>query len=268
VGSLTVVGTGYLVAGHATVEAVSHLRSAEKLFYLVAEPATALWLEELNATAETLFDCYRPGRPREASYEEMVARVLAAVGRGVDVCAAFYGHPGVLAFPPHEMLRRARERGHLAQMLPGISAEACLVCDLGVDPGDCGWQSHEATDFLLRRRRFDPTSALVLWQVGAIGVADFSRSETWTSRGVEVLVETLRQHYPASHEVVLYEASPYPTVAPVVERTTLERLAQRRVPVRQTLYVPPLGEAPEDEGMARRISRSTRRRRGDRARGR
>ena len=267
-GSLTVVGTGYLVAGHATVESLSHLRTAEKLFYLVAEPATALWLEELNATAESLFDCYRVGRPREASYEEMIARVLAEVERGAEVCAAFYGHPGVLAFPPHEMVRRARERGHFAQMLPGVSAEACLVCDLGVDPGDCGWQSHEATDFLLRRRRFDPTSALVLWQVGAIGVADFSRAETWTSTGVAVLVEVLREHYPAAHQVVLYEASPYPTVPPVIERTSLARLARRRVAVRKTLYVPPVGEAPEDPAMARRLSRPASRRRRARARGR
>jgi hypothetical protein len=261
VGSLTVVGTGYLAAGHVTTEALSHLRTAEKLFYLVAEPATELWLREQNRTAESLFDCYREGRPREASYDEMTARVLAAVAAGRDVCAAFYGHPGVLAAPPHEMIRRAREAGHFAAMLPGISAEACLVCDLGVDPGDCGWQSHEATDFLLRRRRFDPTSALVLWQVGAIGRFDFSPDEAWSPRGVAVLAEALGAHYPPDHEVILYEASPYPTIAPCIARLALATLVRRTVSVRETLYVPPLGEAPVDRAMLRRISRPARRRR-------
>lgn len=253
-GSLTVVGTGYLVAGHATVETVSHLRDAEKLFYLVSEPATELWLREQNRSAESLFDCYRRGRPRAASYEEMVARVLAQVEQGRDVCAAFYGHPGVLASPPHEMVRRARERGHAAQMLPGVSAEACLVCDLGVDPGDCGWQSHEASDFLLRRRRFDPTSALVLWQVGAIGIDDYSPEDSWSPRGVKVLAEVLTEHYPESHDVVLYEASPYPVIPPRVACCALAELPEQAVSVRETLYVPPLGEAPIDRRMERRIT--------------
>lgn len=255
-GSLTVVGTGYLVAGHATVESLSHLRAAEKLFYLVAEPATELWLREQNATAESLFDCYREGRSRDLSYDAMVGRVLAAVASGRDVCAAFYGHPGVLAFPPHEMVRRARASGHFARMLPGISAEACLVCDLGVDPGECGWQSHEASDFLLRRRRFDPTSALVLWQVGAIGRFDYSPAETWSPRGAALLAEVLGEHYPPTHEVVLYEASPYPMVAPRLERTPLAALGRRPVSVRETLYVPPLGEAPVDARMRRRLTRA------------
>lgn len=255
-GSLTVVGTGYLAAGHVTAESLSHLRAVEKLFYLVAEPATEVWLRQQNRSAESLFDCYREGRPRQASYDEMTARVLAAVESGRDVCAAFYGHPGVLAAPPHEMVRRAREAGHFAQMLPGISAEACLVCDLGIDPGDCGWQSHEATDFLLRRRRFDPTSALVLWQVGAIGRFDFSPAEAWSPGGVAILAEALGEHYPPTHEVVLYEASPYPMVAPRLERAPLAALGRRPVSVRETLYVPPKGEAPIDARMRRRLTRA------------
>jgi hypothetical protein len=266
VGSLTVVGTGYLAAGHVTAEALSHLRAAERLFYLVAEPATELWLREQNRCAESLFDCYREGRPREASYEEMTTRVLAAVDRGRDVCAAFYGHPGVLAAPPHEMVRRARAAGHFAQMLPGISAEACLVCDLGVDPGECGWQSHEATDFLLRRRRFDPTSALVLWQVGAIGRFDFSPEESWSPRGVALLAEALLEQYPPAHEVVLYEASPYPAIPPRVERCALAELGGREVTVRETLYVPPCGEAAVDRRLLRRLSRPARPRRAGAAR--
>lgn len=261
-GSLTVVGTGYLAAGHVTAESLSHLRAAEKLFYLVAEPATEIWLRQQNRSAESLFDCYVEGRPRQASYDEMAARVLAAVASGRDVCAAFYGHPGVLAAPPHEMVRRAREAGHFAQMLPGISAEACLVCDLGVDPGDCGWQSHEATDFLLRRRRFDATSALVLWQVGAVGRFDFSPEEAWSPRGVAILAEVLSEHYPPAHEVVLYEASPYPMVAPRLERAPLAALGWRPVSVRETLYVPAKGEAPIDARMRRRLMRVAAGRRG------
>ncbi len=47
--------------------------------------------------------------------------------------------------------------------------------DLGFNPGDFGVQTFEATDFLRARRRFDPTSGLILWQVGVLGEVD-SRS--------------------------------------------------------------------------------------------
>src|SRR2546429_6584747 len=47
--------------------------------------------------------------------------------------------------------RQAREEGFEAEMLPAVSAEDCLFADLGVDPGDEGCQSFEATSFLLFR---------------------------------------------------------------------------------------------------------------------
>ena len=59
-------------------------------------------------------------------------------------------------------------------MLPAVSAEDCLVADLGVDPGERGWQSWEATELLLRGFRPDPTAGLVLWQVDGIGKLDWN----------------------------------------------------------------------------------------------
>ena len=55
-GRLTVVGTGYNVAGQVTPEALSCLKSADRLFYLMSDPATALWLRSLNAAAEPPHD--------------------------------------------------------------------------------------------------------------------------------------------------------------------------------------------------------------------
>src|SRR5947207_15537569 len=98
----------------------------------------------------------------------MVEQILQAVRAGRQVCGAFFGHPAVLVDPAHAAVRRAREEGYPAAILPGISAEACLFADLGIDPGVCGCQSYEATDFLVRPRAFDTGTALVLWQVGAL----------------------------------------------------------------------------------------------------
>lgn len=252
-GTLTMVGTGLRIAGQVTAEAMTAIVEAEKLFHLIQDQVTHRWLEELNPTAESLYDSYRPGRPRRETYEEIVERMLAPVRRGLRVCAAFYGHPGVFVMPSHEAIRRARAEGHEAEMLPGVSAEDCLVADVGFDPGERGCQSFEATDFLIRHRRFDPASALLLWQVGGIGISDFRAEKLWNPRGLAILAETLAGTYGAGHGVVVYEASPYPVVPPLVHRCRLADLPAAPVTSGSTLLVPPLADRESDRELLARL---------------
>ena len=126
----------------------------------------------------------------------MVEEILGPVREGKRVCAVFYGHPGVYVEPSHEAVRRAREEGFEARMLPAVSAEDCLVADLGVDPGEHGWQSWEATGFLLHGFRPDPTAGLVLWQVDGIGKLDWNLDPD--PRGLQALAEVLGELYPPS----------------------------------------------------------------------
>lgn len=237
-GCLTVVGTGYLVAGQVTQQALTCIERAEKLFHLTAEPVTAAWLNGLNPSAESLHDTYAVGRPRTDSYREMVERMLDPVRRGLDVCAAFYGHPGVFAFAGHEAIRRARSEGYPASMLPGISAADCLFADLGVDPAD-GCQMYEATSFLYRKRRFDPTVPLILWQIGLIAVHSVVATRgPWNSHGLHVLTRVLLQDYPPDHEVVVYEAARLPVCRPKILPLPLRELAQADISDCSTLFVP------------------------------
>lgn len=247
------VGTGLAGPAHATIEAIGELEAAERVFLLVADPLTREWLRGLCPRARDLSDCYAPGRPRADSYLEMVERILAAVRRGARVCAAIYGHPGVFAYPAHEAVRRAREEGFEARMLPAVSAEDCLFADLGVDPGARGCQSFEATDFLLRRRRFDPASGLVLWQIGVIAVGDVRDAELWNPDGLRVLAEVLLETYPPGHEVTVYEAATLPLCAPKVVPVPLARLANAPVTAVSTLWVPPLPDPGIDPAMLRRL---------------
>ena len=140
-----------------------------------------------------------PGRTGavEQRQQLLTESVQAAYAKkGERVVAAFYGHPGVFVAPSHLAIAGARKEGFEARMLPGISAEDCLFADVGFDPGERGCQSFEATDFLLRKRVFDVTSPLVLWQVGVIGVRDYQKSDLWGPRGLEVLVRRLLEFYP------------------------------------------------------------------------
>lgn len=249
-GRLTVVGTGFLVAGQVTPEAVSAMRSADRLLHLVSDGATRMWLETLNPRNESLYDAYREGRPRRDSYEEMVRRILAPVDEGLSVCAAFYGHPGVFVFPSHEAIRRARAAGHTARMLPGLSAEDRLYADLELDPSRAGSRSYEATNYLARGAPTDPTTGLILWQVGAIGVATFYGRKVWRTEGLRHLVDALAPHYPEDHEIVVYTASTLPVCPSEVHRVALARLPELELSVAATLYVPPAEQPALDPAVA------------------
>jgi len=250
-GTLWVVGTGIQLMGQVTIETESVIRSASKLLYLVTDPVTKAWLTELNDSAEDLFSLYGEGKPRIQTYEEMVERILGFVRAGEEVCAAFYGHPGVFVHPGHEAIRVARAEGYRATMLPGISAEDCLFADLGLDPGATGCQSFEATDFLVYARKFDEHVPLVLWQVSVIGQLTHEVENSVV--GLEVLSSHLAAAYGPGHEAVIYEAARYPVVPPVMRSVRIEDLPKAKMSGISTLVVLPRGRTSADMAMVKRL---------------
>lgn len=236
-GSLVVVGTGIRTTGQLTVETLAELRIADTLLYVVGDPVAANVLAELNPNAESMADYYKEGEQRINAYEAMIQRIMASVRRGERTVAAFYGHPGVFAYPSHESIRRLRAESYDARMLPGISAEDCLFADLGVDPAVGGCQSYEATDFLLNGRVIDTSAQLILWQVGTVGDWTFQRA-AYDLRGFPVLVQRLLELYPASHPVTTYEASIFPMVSPVIQTVPVASLHAGMVNSATTLYIP------------------------------
>lgn len=244
-GSLVVVGTGIKFLSHITVEARGAIERAEKVFFLINEPASAVWIQRLNPSAESLAPFYVAGKRRLDIYHAMAAHILATVRQGMRVCAVFYGHPGVFVTPAHEALRQARHEGFRAWMAPGISAEDCLFADLEIDPAHHGCQSFEATDFLVHKRRFDPTSNLILWQVGVAGEL-FFKQDYDDRRGLQLLADVLVGHYGADHRGVIYEAAQYPAFDPLVEWVPLRALPSAPITPVSTLYVPPRAVAEWD----------------------
>jgi Tetrapyrrole (Corrin/Porphyrin) Methylases len=249
-GVLTVVGTGIRIGLQLTPESRAAIDAADELLYLNAEPLADAWLASLHPHARSLGALYRVGAERDAVYEEIVEAILEPVRAGGKVAAAFYGHPGVFVKPSHEAVRRARDEGHDARMLPAVSAEDCLFADLGIDPALGGCASYDASGFLSRPRRVDTSAALVLWQVAAVGESR-AVAEGDHGRNLPVLAGRLLQDYPADHPVVLYEATPFPVGGPRVDRLTLGEFADARPPPQATLYVPPLGDGASDGPVAR-----------------
>jgi len=253
-GSLSVVGTGIQPISQTPPEAIARIQQADKLFFLAPEPLTFYWLQQLNPRAQSVHDLYGPGKDRLNTYQEMVERVMGSVRAGFNVCFVSYGHPGVFGFPMHEALRVARSEGFSAEMIPAISAEDCLFADLGVDPGAAGCQSFEATDFLVHRRRFDPTSALILWQIGMIAVKDYEQKlEIWNPAGLQLLLEFLIPHYSEDHEAVVYQAAPYAWCKPRILRATLATVPSTTIMAMSTLFIPPKEPRPMDQELLNRL---------------
>lgn len=236
---LSLVGTGIRLSGQLTTETINLIRHADRVLAVMTDPLALDYLADLNPNTHSLHHHYAVGRQRDRTYEQMVEDILAPMRKGEKVCAAFYGHPGVFVWPSHEALRRARAEGYSAEMYPGLSAEDCLFADLSLDPARSGCQSFEAMDFLLFGRIFDPTASLILWQPIALG--DLSRSTFKTDpRWVAALADVLMEHYPADHEIVVYEAASFPLDDPRIESVRLDALSDVSFTQASTLFVQPL----------------------------
>jgi Tetrapyrrole (Corrin/Porphyrin) Methylases len=254
-GSLSVVGLGIRAPAQTTLEARARIEHAEKIYALLSNPLAHYWVHHLNKNVETLADLYAEGKERRQTYREMAARLTDSVHKGLRVCAVSYGHPGVFADPFHEAVRQLRKEGFQAEMLPAVSAEDCLIAELGVDPAAGGCRSYEATDFLIYRRGLDTTSALLLWQIGAIGELGYKNDgdRAWNPGGILLLVERLLEAYASEHEVIVFEAASLPLCSSKIIRVALQLLPTARVTVMSTLYVPATTKPTPDPVMLRRL---------------
>ena len=250
-GFLAVVGVGIKLAAQTSLEAKAHIEAADRVFYLVTDPGTEYWLQSLNPTAESLQPFYTGRDSRLTTYLDITDYLLEHVRRGLNVCAVFYGHPGIFVFPSHRAIARARLEGFPAVMLPGISAEDCLFADLGIDPARKGCQTFEATDFLIFHRTFDPRNALVLWQVGVLGEVGYKISLSPDKQ--QVLVDRLLEFYPPDHPLTVYEAARYPVCDPLILPTTLTGLDVSMISSISTIYIPPIEQRKPDLYVAARL---------------
>ena len=262
-GSLVCVGTGLQLAGQISVMSRSYIEHADVVFSLLPDGFSQRWIRTINPNVINLQPFYAQNgevKNRRETYEQMVSAILDAVRAGKKTVCALYGHPGVFACVSHLAIKQARAEGFAAKMEPGISAEACLWADLGIDPGNSGHQSFEASQFMFFNHVPDPTTHLLLWQIAIAGEHTLTQLHT-TSDRLQILVEQLHQWYPLDHQVVIYEAANLPIQAPRIEYLPLSKLPEANLSPISTLLIPPakkleynyailtkLGIRPEDLG--------------------
>lgn len=241
-GELVVVGTGISVAGQMTLAAKSHIENADMVFMGIMNKVGEHAVKALNPNCVSLDDLYKEGKSRALTYEQMADRIVQAVVEGNKVCAAFYGHAGVFVTPSHDAIRKVRALGLSATMLPGISAEDCLIADLGIDPSRFGCQSYEATQFLFRDYRIDPYMTQIIWQIGLAGEATLKVLNAEHNKpGLVLLTDILLEYYPEDHEIIVYEAATLPICAPKIQKIQLINLVNTPTTLISTLVIPSLG---------------------------
>ena len=243
-GSLVIVGTGIQLGRHISERGISEIKVADKVFCM-ADAFAYRWVESLRPDVEPLHIYYSDNKDRRETYREMEAAILTAVHQGLHVCAIFYGHPGVFADVPHAAIRKLREEGIPARMEPGISAEDCLIADLGMDPGKRGCQSMEATQFLVYQRQIDPTAMLILWQIGLVGDLSCSRFDTTPER-LQILLNKLYRWYKEDQQVIVYEAPVLAIHQCRADKLPLSKLPDCPLDQISTLVIPPSADLKPD----------------------
>jgi uncharacterized protein YabN with tetrapyrrole methylase and pyrophosphatase domain len=252
-GSLVCVGTGMTLGSHISPLSRSHIEQADVVFAGMSDGIVEQWISGMNKDVRSLQPYYREGKSRMQTYREMVAAMLTQVRAGKKVVGAFYGHPGVFAWPPHKAIEIARKEGYAAHMEPGISAEDCLYADLGIDPGRYGCQHYEASQLMLYERRIDPTAYLILWQVGVVGDQSMERFATGVKYRQE-LVDLLKSDYPLDHEIILYRGVTLPIQQPRIQRIALRDLPATAVEMDVTVVLPPARRLKPNRELRARLS--------------
>jgi hypothetical protein len=104
-------------------------------------------------------------------------------------------------------------------MLPGISADACMIADLGFDPATNGLQSFEATQLLDHEKSIDVATPLILWQIGVVGDTTYSAGR-YSKPAFDRIFEKFVALYGRDHRFCIYEASEFSAVKPLIHWTT------------------------------------------------
>lgn len=237
--SLVVVGSGIKFLSHLTIEAKTHIEQADKVLFLVNDPAMKEWLQRTNPNSESLDFLYTKYPLRIQCYNAITDYILALLKQKQHICVVLYGHPSVFAMPALKAVKKAKQEGFYAKILPGISSEDCLFADLLIDPASHGCVSVEATDLLIHQRKMDTSCHNILWQVSVIGMLQHNKEHN-NKPGITLLRDYLKQWYPEEHRCILYSAAMYPGLEPQIQQIKLNELADTTIGRTATLYISPL----------------------------
>ena len=133
-----------------------------------------------------------------------------------------------------------------------MSAQDSLFADLGLDPSSFGLMTLDATDFLIRNRSLDPSMHVLLWQAECAGDDGFNFAG-YRRHNFPILIERVSGFYPPDHPVVIYDASTFGHLPPVIQLKRLDTIKASDLSGISTLYLPPATTPETDRTMLERL---------------
>lgn len=236
---ITIAGMGVNAVVQVTAETERRIRRCREVLYNDSGVGTAAFLEARCGRVTSLYARYGEAGSRLGSYHTMAADVIEAALARRPVMFLTHGHPIVFCYAGFLIRDLAEVLGLSVEVLPGISAAACLMADLWLDPGAGGLQMFEATDILLRQRRLHPDVPALIWQVGNLETRLYTTRPSAPQR-LHRFRDWLLQTYPPDHPVTAYYAAPHPITVPKRWTFPLAEIADHAAALHPgiTLYLP------------------------------
>ncbi|KAG6330027.1 hypothetical protein ID866_9061 [Astraeus odoratus] len=236
-GTLTIAGSGIASIRHITLETLSYIEHADKVYYCITDPATEAFIQDKSkGDYINLMVYYSTNKHRYESYVQMCEVMLNDVRAGYDVLA--------------------RDEGFQVKMLPGISAADYMFADLGFDPAIPGCMAQEATAIVVQNKKLDPSLHNIIWQVGGVGGRDIA----FDNASFHYLVDRLQEDFGPKHKVTHYIGAVLPQSTTIMDEFTIadlrkEEMVKQLSPI-STLYVPPRDSTPFDQVAAQKLGLS------------
>lgn len=234
---VALVGTGIKTIAHITEEAKGYISTCDKVIYLVNEPLLERYIRKLAKSSESLDEIYFNSKSRESAYNNIAQYIYSAIEDVRSLCVVIYGHPCVFATPGLLALSMLDDSIKTV-VCPGISTQDCLYADSRFDPASGGIQSFDATEYLLYDKVVDPSSHVVIYQIGMVGNLGLPTNKI-NFEALNFIKKKLIELYKKEKKAVIYEAALYPGTHPKISEFDLEQLDRQELTTLSTLYIPP-----------------------------
>ncbi|GGF99063.1 MULTISPECIES: SAM-dependent methyltransferase [Cysteiniphilum] len=222
--NLVIVGTGIKYFAHLTHEAVGYIKNSDIVLYLANEPLIEEYIEEEAQKCFNLSKLYFSGKPRQESYDNITSFVINTFKSYNNVCFAVYGHPTFCIDSTINTAMKSKDLDIKVTICPAISSLDCMFCDLMIDPCTLGYSVYEASSFIEKKPNINKNGYLILLQVGFIGNLNEIDYHNNNKKKLLELQEVLINAYGSNNLCYFYEASLYPSIEPISEKTTLENM--------------------------------------------
>lgn len=240
---LIIAGSGIKFLSHLSYETQSAIKGSDFVLYLLNEPAIKKWISENAKLSLSLDSEYFSSIKRKDSYLAIEKAVVEKLDLYESVCFIVYGNPLFFSTSALNLAKNISRKEVNVEVIPAISALDCLFVDLRVDPAINGFQSYEATSFVLSEQMFNTDSSLILWQIGVVGITKVlhGKNELNSSHQcfLNLLVKHLLKFYDKCQVCYLYVAAQYPGVTPDIKKVLVSELLGTSINRLATLYIPP-----------------------------